>query len=147
MKTVVISFSLLASLSALTSTNQGIVCRDDRRMNNGSLREIFLTPSVDGYFLQSQYAASLNNPEIITENWAQKLTCRIDDKSTLAFCQNTDGYSATIKERREVFYDSLDEDAKKKAVRFTDISVYENGSIKKTLSFTGNMCKNVGGEN
>lgn len=147
MKTAVIIFSLLLSLSALASNNQGIVCRDDRRMNNGSLQEIFLSPSMDGYILQSQYAASLNNPEIINENWAQKLTCRIDDKNTLAFCQNTDGYSVTIKERREVFYDSLEQDGKKKNTRFTDISVYENGSIKKTLSFMGSMCKNIGGEN
>lgn len=147
MKVVVISLALFSTLEAMAVSTQGIICRDDRRMENGPLKELILTPSDGGYLLQSQYVPSLHSPDIVIENWAEKLTCRFDEKSALAFCKNPQGQSvAQVKERREVFYDSLEEDAKKKTSKYTDISVNENGVEKKAISFAASHCQTFGGE-
>lgn len=146
MKTIAISLLTLTTASLLQAGSPlGLICRDDRRMDNGPLKEVILTPGADGYTLQSQYVPSLNSPNIVIENWAQKLSCRVDEKANLAFCQNSDGQSAQIKERREVFYDSLSEDAKKKSTKFTDISVNENGAASKNISFASGHCETFGG--
>jgi hypothetical protein len=142
MKFVMFSFSFLFTFSVLASSTPGIICREDERMNNGSLRELILTPTDDGYLLQSQFIPSLHSPDIKIENWAEKLSCRIDEKSSLAFCQNQEGQMvAFITERREVFYDSLEEDAKKKTKKYTDISINEGGVEKKAISFAASHCQ------
>jgi hypothetical protein len=145
MKLITISLALTLALSALAS-QEGIICRDDRRMEKGPLKELILTSAEGGYLLQSQFVPSLHSPDIIIENWAEKLACRIDEKSPLAFCETQQGLAAFIKERREVFYDSLEEDVKKKTNRYIDISVTENGVEKKTISFDASHCQTFGGE-
>jgi hypothetical protein len=148
MKILSLSLVTLTTSTLLNAaTPTGLICRDDRRMDNGPLREIILTPSEGGYLLQSQYVPTLNSPNIVIENWAEKLSCRIDAKANLAFCQNPNGQSvALIKERREVFYDSLGEEAKKKTSKYTDISVNENGVQKQSISFAAAHCETFGGE-
>lgn len=143
---MVFAISLVSHLNVLASTAPGLICRDDRRMENGPLREIILTPADGGYIVQSQFIPSLHSPDILIENWAEKLACRIDEKSPLAYCQNQTGQSvAQIKERREVFYDSLEDDAKKKTNRYVDISISGNGE-EKNISFAANLCQVFGGE-
>jgi hypothetical protein len=147
MKIVINALVLCSTVSAWATSSPSLVCRDDRRMENGALRELILTPRDGSYLLQSQYVPSLNSPDIVIENWAEKLSCRIDAKSTLAFCQNPQGSSAVfIKERREVLLDSLEEDAKKKTNKYTDISFNENGIEKKALSFAASHCQFMGGQ-
>lgn len=147
MKRVVISMVLFSTLSAQATPSVGIICRDDRRVSNGPLRELILTPKADGYLLQSQFVPSLDSPDITIENWADKLSCRIDEKAPIAFCTNPNGHSvALIKERREVFYDSLEEDAKKKTNKYIDISLNENDVETKTNSFAASHCQLFGEE-
>jgi hypothetical protein len=147
MKSITTSLVLLSALSTLASSTPGIICREDLRMDKGSLEEIILNPQEDGYLLQSQFVLSLNSPEIIIEDWAKNLSCRIDEKSTLAYCQNQQGQIvAQIKKRREVFYDSLKEDDKKKTNDYIDISVFEEGVAKKSISFAASHCQSFGGE-
>jgi hypothetical protein len=146
MKTVVFYLALFCTLKVFATSAQGIICREDHRMANGSLREIILTPTDKGYVLQSQFAPSLNSPDLEIETWADQLACRIDEKSPLAFCKNQQDQSVVLTERREVFYDSLEENAKKKTSKHTDISVHEKGKEKKVISFAANYCKSFGGE-
>lgn len=147
MKSIAISLALVSAWTAVATSSPGIICREDLRMNNGPLREIILSPDQGGYLLQSQFIRSLNSPDIVIEDWAQSLNCRIDEKSTLAYCQNPQGQIvAQIKERREVFYDSLEEDAKKKTNKYIDISVNENGVEKNNISFAASHCQSFGGE-
>lgn len=145
MKSIAISLALTTALSALAS-QPGIICRDDRRLENGPLNELILTFAEGGYLLQSQYVSSRTSTDIVIENWAETLACRIDEKSTLAFCENQQGLTAFVKERREVFLDSLEEDGKKKTNRYIDISLSENGVEKKALSFTASHCQTFGGD-
>ncbi len=145
MKTAIIT--LVLSVAQLGHASVGLICREDRRLANGGLREVILTPSAGGYLLQSQFVPSLNSPQIEIENWAEKLNCRIDAKASLAFCQNEEGKNvAQIKERREVFYDSLAEDAKKKTSKYTDISVNVDGKQSKGISFAAAHCEAFEGE-
>lgn len=147
MKKMVIALAVLSNLNVLASSGPGLICRDDRRMENGPLREVILTPADGGYLVQSQYIPSLHSPDIQIENWAEKLTCRIDEKLPVAFCQTQTKLGATqIKERREVFYDSLEENAKKKTNKYVDITVNENGVEKKAISFAASNCETFGGE-
>ncbi len=148
MKKVALTLATLSTASLLNASSPtGLICRDDRRMDNGPLREIILTPSEGGYLLQSQYVPTLNSPNIVIENWAEKLACNIDAKANLAFCQDKNGQQvAQIKERKEVFYDSLDVQAKKKTSKYTDISVNENGVQKQAISFAAVHCETFGGE-
>lgn len=147
MKLIAISLVFFSTVTALAAPAPSIVCRDDRRMENGPLKELILTPMDGGYLLQSQFVPSLHSPDIVIENWAEKLNCRVDEKLTLAFCQNQQGQSvAHIKERREVFYDSLEENAKKKTTKYTDISLNENGVEKKAISFAASHCQSFSGE-
>jgi hypothetical protein len=148
MKSIAISLALVSAWTAVATSSPGIICREDLRMNNGPLREIILSPDHQGgYLLQSQFIRSLNSPEVIIEDWAKNLNCRIDEKSTLAYCQNQPGQSVVqVKERREVFYDSLEEDAKKKTNKYIDISVNENGVEKNHISFAASHCQSFGGE-
>lgn len=141
-----IAFFLVNTL-ALTAVSSpvGIICRDDQRLENGPLRELILSPGAEGYSLQSQYVSSRHATDIEIDNWADKLACRIDEKSMLAFCENQQGLTAFAKERREAFLDSLEEDAKKKTNRYIDFSFNENGVVKKTLSFTASHCQTFGG--
>ena len=145
MKTIAIFFALLSTFSALAA-KPGIICRDDRRLENGPLRELILTFTDNGYLLQSQFVSSRTSTDIVIENWAEKLACRIDEKSTLAFCENQQGLTGFVKERREVFLDSLEEDDKKKTNRYIDISLNENGVEKKTESFAASHCQTFGGD-
>lgn len=90
---------------------------------------------------------SLNSSDIKVENWAMNLSCRVDEKSALAYCQNADGSSVvTFQERRQVFYKSLEADAKKSTTKHTDILVNENGVQKNALSFNANECEVLGSE-
>lgn len=142
MKYVLLSLTLISAVNAMGASSPGIICRDDRRLENGPLHELILTPQDGGYLLQTQYIPSLNSTDISVETLAEKLSCRIDEKATLAFCQNPEGQiAALIKERREVFYDSLEETTKKKTNKYTDISVNENGSEKKSVSFAASHCQ------
>src|SRR5437764_11836384 len=111
MKTYLVTLSLIAATTSLAQTSDlGIICREDKRMEkNGSLRELILTPNNGEYFLQSQYVPSLTSSDIKVENWGWGLKCRIDEKPVLAFCQNAEGnLTVTIVERREAFLDSLE---------------------------------------
>ncbi|HXW54039.1 MAG TPA: hypothetical protein VEL47_08045 [Myxococcota bacterium] len=145
MKSLVVSLCLLSTLTSVAAPTFGVICRDDRRMENGALKELILTPAEGGYLLQSQFVPSLHSPDIKIENWAEKLSCRIDDKSTLAFCQNQQGQTVVeVKERRETYFDSLEEDAKKKTTKYTDISVNEGGVEKKAMSFAASHCQTFG---
>lgn len=145
MKTALIT--LVLSVAQLGHASVGFICREDKRLASGGLREVILTPKGDGYLLQSQFVPSLNSPQIEIENWAEKLNCRIDGKANLAFCQNEQGKTLVqIKERREVFYDSLAEDAKKKSTKYTDISVSNDGKSAKGISFVAGDCEVFNGE-
>jgi hypothetical protein len=144
MKKIVLSLLATTSFSALAANPAGLICRDDRRLENGPLQEIILSPSADGYVAQWQYMASLNS-SVEKSTWAKELSCKIDAKAALAFCENKDGTALSIKERRETFYDSLGEDAKKKSTKHTDISVHENGVQKNAISFSASHCQNIGG--
>lgn len=146
MKRIIMAAVLLSSINLLATSPQKIICRDDQRLANGPLRELVLTSNDEGYLLQSTYIASLNAPNLEVERWAEKLTCRIDEKVPLAFCQNQSGQSIVqAKERREVFFDSLEEDAKKKTNKYIDISTHENGAENKSLSFAASHCQLIGG--
>lgn len=137
---------LLTSFNLLAST-PGIICRDDQRMNQGSLRELVLTPADGGYLLQSQFIPSLHSPDIKISNWAEKLACRLDEKTAVAYCQNQGGETVVqFTERRLAFFDSLEEE-KKVSAKYTDIVYRENGVDKKTETFTANHCQVFGGEN
>lgn len=141
MKTILASLALLASIATIASS-PSLVCRDDRRTENGPLRELILTPRDGGYLLQSQFAASLDSPTITIENWADHLACKIDAKTLLTYCSDNDRQVvAQFRERREAYFDSLDENAKRKSDRFTDITVKENGVEKKTISFAASDCQ------
>lgn len=145
MKFVVSYFALFFTLSAMAAPSPGIICRDDRRSNNGPLRELILTPAGEGYVLQSQFVPSLDSTDIKIETWAEKLTCRIE--ADLAFCKNTNGQIvAQFKERREVYLDTLEADAKKKSSKHIDISVNENGVETKATNFAASHCQAFGGE-
>lgn len=147
MKVVLVLLSLISTVSALATVPQGIICRDDRRLENGPLHEIILTPTPGGFLLQTQYIPSLNSADLKIEKWADNLPCRLDDKSPLAFCQTTEGLTGVqFKERREVFFDSLEVDAKKKTTRHIDISLSEKGVQQKSLSFLASHCQIFGGD-
>lgn len=146
MKKMIIALVCLSNVAALAASPQRIICRDDQRMNNGPLREIILSTDQDGYFAQSSYVASLDAPDIQIERWAEKLSCHIDEKFVLAYCDNSTGKSIQIKDRREVFYDASSSDAKKKANKFIDISVQQDGAQNKVLSFAASHCQLFGGE-
>ena len=138
-------FTLLHAVSLLANP-QGIICREDNRLNNGSLREVILTPTPEGYDLQSQSVSSLNSRDIAVESLAKRLLCRMyDDKTPLAFCKNPEGNLVLVKERREVFLDSLEADEKKKTTKYIDISFNING-VEKTLSFSSSHCQIFGGD-
>lgn len=133
------------ALSSLAAIPKSIVCRDDQRLHNGPLRELILTPTDDSYLLRSQFAASLDSP-IVVLNWAEKLLCRVDERSALAFCQNQEGHTvASFTERREVFYDSAEVDAKKKISKNIVISVRENEVLSQAISFAASHCQLLGG--
>lgn len=145
MKVVVALIALFNAFSALANS-QGIICREDNRLNNGSLREVILTPTPEGYDLQSQSVSSLNSRDIAVESFAKRLLCRMyDDKTPLAFCKNPEGNVVLVKERREVFLDSLEADEKKKTTKHIDISFNVNG-VEKTLSFSSSHCQIFGGD-
>ena len=57
-------FALINASSVLASSPQGIICREDNRLKSGSLREVILTPTPEGYNLQSQSVTSLNSRDI-----------------------------------------------------------------------------------
>lgn len=149
MKRTLIVFSFLGSFSALASNPSGktsIICREDNRLNSGSLRELILTPTAQGYVLQSQFVPSLNSPDLKIENWATELKCRFDEKAPLAFCQNSQGPVLTIKERRELFFDSLEVDDKRKTTKHTDITLSTGDVVQKSISFLASHCETFGGE-
>lgn len=129
----------------------GLICREDKRMDQGALREWVLTSanSADGkYFLQSQYVSSLHSSEIEAKNWAHDLACRIDSKAELVFCQSAGGETVVqFKDKRETVLDSLKEEDKKKTTKYTEISVFENGVASKTETFNASHCQVFGGEN
>ena len=147
MKTCLIIFTLFGAFTSLATSGQGIICRDDRRLENGPLYELILTPGAKGYSLQTQYVPSLNSTDIKVENWASGLSCRIDEKTAIALCQNAEGETVvSIEERRRVFFDSMAPDAKKKTAKHTDISLSEANVPKKTASFNVQDCSIFGGE-
>jgi hypothetical protein len=147
MKTCLTIFTLFGAFASLATAGQGIICRDDRRLENGPLYELILTPSAQGYSLQTQYVPSLNSTDIKVENWASGLNCRIDEKTPIALCVNAEGESVvSIEERRRVFFDSIAPDAKKKTAKHTDISLSEGHITKKTASFNVQDCSLFGGE-
>ena len=148
MKNIVLTIGLLFTHSIMASITSGIICRDDQRLANGALSEFIITPAQSGYQFQSQFVPSLNSPDIAIDTWATELTCRIDEKSMLAFCHNPKtNDTAQVRERREVFYDSLEEDAKKKTNKYIDISLHdENGVEKKAMSFAASHCQAFGGQ-
>lgn len=147
MKKLLITSLVLTLSSLLHSAETGLVCRDDQRMSNGSLSEIILNAGPDGYQLQSQYVPSLNSPTITIENWGKNLNCNIDAKANLAFCQSADGQtSIQLKERKDTFIDSLEENAKKKTVKSIDVVAYENGVQVKAASFAAALCDSFGGD-
>jgi hypothetical protein len=145
MKKITLALAILVNLNALAEDPQRIICHDDQRLSNGPLREIVLTTDENNnYFLQSSFVASLSAPDILIEKWAVNLACKIDEKVTIAYCQNPSGQSAIqISERREVYYDSLEADAKKKTRKSIDISLLENGEEKKELSFDASDCQSL----
>jgi hypothetical protein len=138
-------FALINATSVLATNPQGIICREDNRLKSGSLREVILTPTPSGYNLQSQSVSSLNSRDIDVQNLATNLSCRLDDKAPMAFCTNPDGNVVFIKERREVFFDSLEPDDKKKTTKHIDIS-YDMNGVQKTLSFALSHCQTFGGD-
>lgn len=146
MKTAFTLLTLLIATSSLATSNQGIICREDRRLEKGPLKEMILTPQEGGYLLQQQYVASLNSP-VEVENWTSNLSCRIDEKTAIAFCQNTESKSVvTFQERRQAFFDSLEENTKKKTSKHTDIILSHNGVPVKNMSFSAGDCESYGPE-
>lgn len=122
------------------AAGKGLICRDDNRLAGGSLRELILTTTNQGFVMQSHLIPTLNASGQ-NETWAQDLECRIDDKAPVAFCQNKDReITAMIKDVRESLYDSLDSSAKKKSVRRIDISVVEGNITKQVAHFAANQC-------
>lgn len=146
MKTGLFTLTLLGALASMANTGPGIICRDDRRLENGALNEIILTAGAEGYSLQSQYVPSLNSP-VQVEYWATHLKCRIDQKTSVALCHNAEGNSVvSLEERRRVFFEDMEESSKKKTTKHTDISLSENGVKKKTASFSAQDCQIFGAE-
>lgn len=143
MKSALLLVTLFATLKLVAAPFAGILCHEDNRLHDGAMREVFLKQGANGYVLQSQFIASLTAPEITSEIWADALTCKIEEK--LAYCKN-DKSTVQIKERRETYYDSLDEHAKKKTNKLFDILIQENGVEKKMVSFAANHCQAFGGE-
>ncbi|MCA9507839.1 MAG: hypothetical protein KC505_05390 [Myxococcales bacterium] len=145
MKKVILSLLTLTTTMLNATPSAGLMCRSDNRLENGSLHEFILAPNENGYSLQTQYVPSLDSPSIEIDTWAQKLSCLIDEKARLAFCQNEDGVQAQVTERREFFYDSLEE-SKKKSTKYIDISLSEGGEVSKKISFAANHCESFGGQ-
>ena len=146
MKLALTTLTLLGAFSALADAPVGIICQEDNRINRGGLREVFLTSGPGGYVLQSQNVTSLNSADIKTDNWATHLECRMDEKTPLAFCKNPEGSVVILKERREVFIDSLEVEDKKKTNKYIDISLSLNGVPQKALSFSASHCQVFGGD-
>lgn len=145
MRSCFITLVLFFSLSSLATT--GIICRDDQRMEKGALRELILSEDADGYHVQTQYIPTLNSTEFNQETWLSKFRCRLDDKSPVALCTNEDGTEKlSVTEKRQVFFDSMDESSKKKNERHIDISLYENGDLKKSEQFNINDCQTFGAQ-
>jgi hypothetical protein len=145
MKHIVSILSLLAATSALAKSPQSIVCREDRRLDNGGLREVILSPTAQGYVLQTQEVTSLNSPELKIETWAQNLKCRLDEKSPVAFCQTPENIVVNLSEHRNVFFESLEAD-KKTTIKSIDISLLAHGIKQKSLNFSTSHCQVYGGE-
>jgi hypothetical protein len=145
MKIALIILTLLSAASAMAKA-PSIICRNDQRLENGgSLQEIILSPSGNVYALQTQYVASLNSSDLKIENWGKDFKCRIDEKTPLAYCADSAGNVLFVKERREVFLESLDAE-KKTTIKNIDISLFTNGDMQKTLSFIASHCQILGGE-
>lgn len=139
MKLVIGTLTLLVAINA-AAEGKGLICRDDNRLVGGSLRELILTKSNQGFVIQSHLIPSLNAASQ-NEMWAENLNCRIDEKTPVAFCQDKDkAITAMVKDVRESLYDSLDESVKKKSLRRIDISVVENNKTKQTAHFAANQC-------
>jgi hypothetical protein len=144
MKIVVLTLAITSAVNAFSGT--GIICREDLRLAGGSLKELILTNTQGGFVLQSQHVPALNAPTQ-NETWAESLKCRIDEKSPLAFCESSDGkVVAQAKDVRELLYDSLDVNIKKKTNRQVDITLRENGLITKQANFAANQCRTYGSE-
>lgn len=132
----------MSPLSLLATSTQRIICHDDQRLNNGPLRELVLSTDENGtYFAQSSFITSLNAPEIRVEKWVSNLTCKIDERTPVAFCTDpTNQSKLEIRELREAFFDDLDDTTKKKTLRSFAISLIENGNETKSLSFAAADC-------
>lgn len=141
----VLSIAVLFVSFNLFSAPASVICRDDQRMDKGSLREWVLTDSGSGYGLKSQYVQSLQATEIDAKSWAENLSCKLDEKAALVFCQNQGGQVVRFKDKRETFLDSLEGD-KKKTIRYTEISLIEDGVVTKTETFNASHCQVFGGE-
>jgi hypothetical protein len=141
MKNMIITLVLFSGFALNATRTSGIICKNDQRMHGGPLKELILTPTPEGHTIQTQYIPSLNSPSIEIETWAEKIPCLFDKSAPLAFCQIENGLTVQFKERREVFYDSLKENAKKKTLKNIEISLYENNENKKSLSFAPNDCE------
>jgi hypothetical protein len=144
MKALVLSIGVFFGWSVFAG-HDGIICRDDRRNEGGSLTELILISNKDVYHLESQYIESYGATEIKVSSLAKELHCKFDKESVLAFCENNSGITVSIHESRETFFDSLDDNEKKKTMRYTDISVYENNVVKETLRFAASVCLSFGG--
>jgi hypothetical protein len=130
MKALMIFLAITFSVNLLAA---GYWCREDNRLNNGSLREVILLPGANGFTLQSQYVESIDSPNVEIEKMAQNLDCRIDEKSPIAFCKSNESQEVvSISDVRETRFNSLKEDEKKQSQRFSVISVHDkNGKMKK----------------
>jgi len=146
MKIALTALTLLAAVNALANAPLGIVCREDNRLSNGGLREVFLTPTAQGYVLQIQSVPSLNSSDIKTDTWATGLNCRMDEKTPLAYCKNPEGNVVLSKKRSEVFIDSLEVADKRKTNNYIDISLSFDNVAQKTLSFSASHCQVFGGD-
>jgi hypothetical protein len=145
MKKMIVLLAVVTNLSAIAEGAQRIICHEDLRLDNGPLREIVLTVDENNnYFVQTSYIASLNAPDIVVERWATNLACKIDEKAPIAYCQDQASNSIQIREKREVYYDSLDEEAKKKTHKSVDISLFDNGIERKSSSFAASDCQSFG---
>lgn len=141
MKMFFLSFAFLLTFN-LNATNNGILCHQDGRMNNGDLKEVSLVLSPNGYTLQSRFLASLNSPVVEITDLADQLTCRLDEKAPVAFCKNPDGTKMVyFKERRETFYDSLVIEDKKKVAKFIDVEIMTNNDNLQKITFDHNNCE------
>lgn len=141
----VLSIAVLFVSLNLFSAPTSIICRDDQRVEKGPLREWVLTDSGSGYGLKSQYVQSFQATEIDSKSWVENLSCLFDEKAALVFCQNQGGQVVQFKDKRETFLDSLEAD-KKKTIKYTEISLMENGVITKTETFNASHCQVFGGE-